>query len=77
MDAYNFDTIRHETRERVDRRAVEATNERLARELRGPTAASRAMERLFAAVSSWQRLRLAGGPVHRPVHRYAGPRLEP
>jgi hypothetical protein len=72
MDAYNFDTIRHQARERVDHRALEASNERLARELRGPTAASRATQRLWSAVSSWQRPRLAGR-----TGTYASPRLEP
>lgn len=52
MDAYNFDSIRFQTQERLDRRTREAAAERLARELRGTTAIMQVKERLRASWAS-------------------------
>ncbi|HXY81889.1 MAG TPA: hypothetical protein VEH55_11010 [Gaiellaceae bacterium] len=52
MDAYNFDAIRFQTQERLDRRTHEAAAERLARQLRGTTATGRVKERLQASWAS-------------------------
>ena len=49
MDAYNYDSIRFQTQERLERRAHEAATERLARQLRGTTATTRVKERLQAS----------------------------
>jgi len=52
MDAYNFDSIRFQTQERLDRRTHDAAAERLARGLRGTTATTRVKERLQASLAS-------------------------
>jgi hypothetical protein len=65
MDAYNYDSIRFQTQERLERRAHEAATERLARQLRGTTATTRVKERLQA---SWV-LRLSRPVFGRPSMR--------
>lgn len=65
MDAYNFDSIRFQTQERLDRRTHEAAAERLARQLRGTTATTRVKERLQASWASRLRRPVFGRPSMR------------
>ena len=53
MDAYNIDSIRFQSQERVARRVHEASTERLAREIRGETTMARARKRLGTSWSMW------------------------
>lgn len=57
MYASSFDSIRYETQQRHENRMREASNERLAHELRGTTATDRVMASARARWASW---------LHRP-----------
>jgi hypothetical protein len=58
MHANSFDSIRFETQQRLDSRTREASNERLAHELRGTTATARVRKRARTRWAAW---------LHRPT----------
>jgi hypothetical protein len=58
MHAYSFDSTRYETQQRLESRAREASNERLAHEIRGATATARDRKRARTRWTSW---------LHRPA----------
>lgn len=58
MHAYSFDSTHYEIQQRIDARTREASNERLAHELRGATATTRLRKRARTRWAGW---------LHRPA----------
>jgi hypothetical protein len=58
MHAYSFESTHYEIQQRIDSRTREASNERLAHELRGATATARVRKRSRARWAGW---------LHRPA----------